>query len=209
MDDETPEKRYPPSVSKMSKTPSWVMLGFVLGALFVLVLPNRQEEPAPPPPVKQERAPIPQPPREPPPISRIEAVFDEWGKHAVWHDDTTEVALWDPLEARYSDYYEVRRIDGVLYFRSIPKLTRRIINRGKEFESSPLQFTETEEQFREWDERDRARRPLERMWEPPPPKPPQVPPQMPVMTPTPAPEAQRITPPPWETRPPVTNSTGR
>ncbi len=198
MDDEPPAKRYPPSVSKMSQTPSWVMLGFVLGALFVLALPDRK--PAPPPvesPREKARASTP-PPREPPPLSRIEGVFEEWGKLAGWSDDTTEVALWDPAEERYADYYEVRRINGVLYFRSIAKLTRRVIDRGSKLPASPLLFTETEEQFREWDERDRTQRPLERMWKPPAPKLPQVEPQNITPALPAAPEVQRIVPPPWE-----------
>lgn len=206
MDDEPPQKHYPPSVSKMSKTPSWVMLGFVLGALFVLALPKRR----PPEPALAPTKPVapatPAAPREPPPLSRIEAVFEEWGKHAVWHDDTTEVALWDPAEERYADYYEVRRINGVPYFRSIPKLTRRIIDRGKPFEGSPLQYTETEEQYREWDERDKARRPLERMWSPPPARLPKVEPERPALpTPT-APTAERFKPPPLEAGQPAPGS---
>ena len=41
---------------------------------------------------------------------------------------------------------EVRRIDDTLYFRSIQKLTRRIINHGKPLPSEcPLKFTETDE----------------------------------------------------------------
>lgn len=201
-DDNPPDKRYPPSVSKMSKTPSWVMLGFVLGALFVLALPERQAPAPSPAPAATPEAPKPEPVRPPPPLTRIEAVFDEWGKYAVWHDDTTEVALWDPTVERYADFYEIRRIQGVLYFRSIPQLTRRPIGRGGHLAGSPLLFTETEEQFQEWDERDRARRPLERMWEPPARKPPpKVELQAPPAVNVPPLEAQRLTP-KWEPPPP-------
>lgn len=198
-EDEPPQKSYPPSVSKMSKTPSWIMLGFVLGALFVLALPDRRPRPEMPAPARKPEPAAPAVPRDPPPLSRIEAVFEEWGKYAVWHEDTTEVALWDPAENRYSDFYEVRKVNGAPYFRSIPKLTRRAIDHGKPLEGSPLQFTETEEQYREWEERDRARRPLERIWKPPPTKPPLVqPPATPPITPAAAPQAERIKPPPWE-----------
>ncbi|MDO8544964.1 MAG: hypothetical protein Q7S40_31355 [Opitutaceae bacterium] len=189
-------------MSKMSKTPSWVMLGFVLGAMFVLALPERKAPPAPTEPPKAAEPAAAPVPRDPPPLSNIEAVFEVWGKHAVWHDDTTEVALWDPTEKRYADFYEVRRFSGTLYFRSIPNLTRRVIERGSKLADSPLLFTETEEQFREWDERDRERRPIERMWRPPPPKLPSVEPKAPA-TNMPAPEVQRIVPPPWETTKPV------
>jgi hypothetical protein len=165
MEDE-PEKTYPPSPARMSKTPSWIMLGFVIGALFVMALPDKEKEEPPPPrpaPVVQPKA---MPPRLPPPLSRIESVFAVWGRYAVWDDETTEVALWDPGEERFADYYEIRRIDGVLYFRSIPRLTRRIIARGKPMPESPLQFTESEEQYRAWEERDRRENPFERLWRP-------------------------------------------
>ena len=48
-------------------------------------------------------------PRQPQPISTIEAVFEEWGSHAIWVDDTTEVALWNSADRDFTDYYEVRR----------------------------------------------------------------------------------------------------
>lgn len=171
-------KRHPLPASKMSKTPSWVMLGFVLGAAFVLALPDWQKDESPPPqpvPARAAEPEPPAPPRTPPPLSRVEAVFEDWGRYAVWSDETTEIALWDPAEERFSDFYEVRRIEGVLYFRSIPRLTRRVIKPGRQLAGSPLLFTETEEQFRAWDERDRAQRPLERMWEPAAPAPAPVP----------------------------------
>ena len=94
-------------------------------------------------------------------------MFEKYGEGAVWSDNTTEVAMWDPTEERYADFYEVRKIDGKLYFRSIPQLTRRIIKRGKVEADSLLQFTETEEQFREWEQYGRTERPIEWMWKKP------------------------------------------
>src|SRR5690606_6774299 len=91
-----------------------------------------------------------------------EAVFAEWGEHAVWSDGVTEVALWSPADKAYSNFYEVRRVEGEYYFRSIPRLTRRIIARGKPQPESPLQFTEYEEQDLEWRTYGRAERPVER-----------------------------------------------
>lgn len=143
---------------KLSKTPSWVMLGFVLGALVVYAW-MRQPEPGPPP---EARRPVEEPgpaaPREPPRLTTVEAVFEVWGEHAVWSDNLTEIALWNPRERAFSDFYEVRRVGGKLYFRSLPALTRRIIRRGKELPESPLQFTETEQQYREWLEHGRTER---------------------------------------------------
>jgi hypothetical protein len=76
---------------KPSMAPSWVLLGFVIGAVFVWMLPR---SPAPsalslseaPPPVAVAKT--------PPQIAVIEAVFAVWGRFAVWDNDLTEVALW-------------------------------------------------------------------------------------------------------------------
>ncbi len=167
MDDQPPGKSYPLSASKMSKTPSWIMLGFLLGALFVLALPQRKTKAPPPVAILPGEPARPAVPREPAPLSRIEIIFEQYGEGAVWSDSTTEVAMWDPVEERYADLYEVRRMDGKLYFRSIPQLTRRVISRGKVPADSLLQFTETEEQYREWNEHGRTERPIERMWQKP------------------------------------------
>lgn len=161
---EEPQSNYPlaGATVKMSKTPSWVMLGFVLGALFVYAL-MRHDEPKTPSSVSVRiiDASKPAGPREATPLTTIEAVFAVWGEHAVWWGDTTEVALWNKQERKFADYYEVRRIAGIYYFRSIPELTRRIIRHGKELPDSPLQYTETEEQYREWVEFGRTERRVE------------------------------------------------
>lgn len=163
-DEPKPEKKsYPLSTSKMSKTPSWIMLGFLLGAVFVAALPPLRKKPAPETVALKAIEPgRPAAPREPGPLTTIEYVFAEWDKHAVWSDDVTEVAMWNIGEKAYSDFYEVRRIGGVFYFRTIPRLTRRVIARGKHLSESPLQFTESEEQYREWQTYGRSERPPER-----------------------------------------------
>ena len=161
MDDESnqPPSQYPLSGSgpKLSKTPSWVMLGFVLGALFIYAM-MRRDEPVAAVPVRFVEAPKAVPPRRPMLLTTIEAVFSVWGEHAKWTEDRTEVALWNKEERKFSDLYEVRRIAGGFYFRSIPELSRRIIRHGKELSGSPLQFTETEEEYREWLEHGRTER---------------------------------------------------
>ena len=149
MDDES-EHTYRSPRSKMSMTPSWVMLGFGLGAAFVLALPSWEKKPAPQPVELRLVPAAPRPPAAPPQLSTVEAVFERWGQHAVWDDDTTEVRLWDSVKEEFAECYEVRRVGGVLYFRTIPRLTRRVINHGKRLPDSPLQFTETEEQYQEW-----------------------------------------------------------
>jgi hypothetical protein len=131
----------------------------LLGALFVVTLPPlRKEEPLPPAP-QPTRPATPAAPAARPQISTIEAVFSAWGDNAVWDNNITEVALWNTDTAKFSDYYEVRRIDGNLYFRTIPKLTRRIVSHGKPLPvEAPLQFTESEAQYLEWLEHGRTER---------------------------------------------------
>jgi hypothetical protein len=176
-EEQPPRDEYPLTSArpKLSTTPSWVMLGFALGALFVYALmrPDPAAKPAPPPvAVRFVEAPTPTAPREPAPLTEIEAVFAMWGEHAVWSEDTTEVVYWNKRERAFTDYFEVRRSGGNYYFRSIPRLTRRIVMHGKEFPESPLQFTETEEQYQEWRQHGRTeRRPdrsLRPLIEPPP-----------------------------------------
>lgn len=141
MDDAENERPVPRS--RLSKTPSWLMLGFIFGALFVWSLPHEKPRSrvagADVPPVRLER----------PKLTEIEAVFADWGQRAVWQNDVTEVALWDTEKRSFSIFYEVIRNGESYYFRSIPKLTRPLLTHGVK-PNSPLQLTETEESRREW-----------------------------------------------------------
>lgn len=141
---ENAERERPVPPSKLSKTPSWITLGFILGALFVLSLPEEKSAataPAKPePPVVRLERPV---------LTEIEAVFVEWGHLAVWENDLTEVALWDAERKAYAQFYEVLRNGDTFYFRSIPRLTRPVLTHGVP-ENAPLQYTETEERRREW-----------------------------------------------------------
>ena len=139
-----PASTHLPSPSRLSKTPSWVTLGFVLGALFVWALP-RAELPGVRPAVKP--ATLVQLAR--PQATEIEAVFAQYGLQAVWENDVTEVALWDVDRRSYSLCYEVLRNGENVYFRSIPRLTRPVLTHGLHG-PSPLLFTETEAMRREW-----------------------------------------------------------
>ncbi|WP_148217959.1 hypothetical protein [Opitutus terrae] len=134
--------------SRLSKTPSWITLGFVLGVLFMLSLPHdAPKKPAAPPEPALVRL-------ERPKLTEVEAVFAEWGDRAVWEHDLTEVALWDTEKRSYTIFYEVLRREGQYYFRSIPRLTRPILERGTD-PQAPLLVTETEKTRREWIERGR------------------------------------------------------
>jgi hypothetical protein len=152
------KRRHPPSISKLSKTPSWVMLGFILGVLVVLLWPRRQEAPRPivvtaaPPTVVAPRS----------TLTTVEAVFAQWLDYAVWDNDVTQIVVWNPALNSFSDGFEVRRIDGAYYFRSISQITNRVIRHGKQPPPEcPLRFTETEEQYREWRNEGRFERPPE------------------------------------------------
>jgi hypothetical protein len=144
-------KNYPLSPAKMSKTPSWIMLGFVLGALFVVALRPRGKKAAGPvevrPPLELK---APRPARQPQPLTTIEAVFTEWVQYAVWYNDTSEVALWNSDFNDFADFFEVRRFEGIYYFRSIPRLTRRVFTPPNLPPNSPLHFTIPEEVYREF-----------------------------------------------------------
>ncbi len=210
MEDEpdAPPSNYPlaSSTAKMSKTPSWVMLGFLLGALFVYAM--MRPEPAAvssAAAIPIVAAPPPLEPREAMPLSTIEAVFEVWKEHVVWSNQTAEVALWNTKERAFSEFYEIRRIGDVHYFRSIPKLTRRVLTHGKELPDSPLQITETEEQYREWLEHGRTERRVERDLRPVRPTPPSgTPPRvMPDRTTSDGTTGARIAPPPPFTNPVV------
>jgi hypothetical protein len=171
MEDDEPksEKTYPLSTAKMSKTPSWIMLGFLLGAGFVVALPPLRKKAAPEPAAFKAIEPVRSAePREAPQLTTIEAVFTEWGKLAVWSDGVTEVAQWNSRDQAFTDFYEVRRIGSEFYFRTISQLTRRVIARGKPIPECPLQFTETEEQYQEWRQHGRTERSAERDLRPPP-----------------------------------------
>jgi hypothetical protein len=128
------------------------MLGFLFGVLFVLALPRREPPAAPaltladsPPPILHDTAPR---------LTTIEAVFEEWGQYAVWDKDVTEVVLLaDPFTKSDRECYEVLRVGGDYYFRSIPQLTRPVLTHGLPDDPKnpmPLEFTESAADRQQW-----------------------------------------------------------
>jgi hypothetical protein len=148
-DDVADETDAPVRPPKPSNAPSWAMLGFVFGALFMWALPGRETPPAP---TVTVTAATPAPSSSAPGPSRltlIEDVMAEWSRYAVWQNDLTEVALWNSEKKSFADCYEVLRSGEVFYVRSIPRLTRPLLTHGVP-EGSPLQFTEPQAQRDEW-----------------------------------------------------------
>jgi hypothetical protein len=80
-------------------------------------------------------------PRDAGSLAALEQTFQRWGGYAVWENDVAEFAAWDPRKKRHSDFIEVRRVDGRFYFRTIPQLTRPLIDHGAK-SVLPLAFTE-------------------------------------------------------------------
>jgi len=123
-----------PSREQLSKTPSWIMVGFVLGCLATITVErdlNEEKEEA------KAKLPVPAPVVRPEPavntITRIndkpslavvEALFSKSVDRAIWRGNTTEFEAWNQATGKFTDYFEVVRSDGLYYFRSIPNLTR-------------------------------------------------------------------------------------
>jgi len=135
--------------AELSKVPSWILLGFLIGAAFVFLL--RREylfdgDGAAPALVEPQPAVASLPPtsltvrKGDPSLSAIEAIWTAWGEHAVWIGELSEVALWNTQNLAFSDYVEVTRRGDFYFFRSIPKLTRPIVDRGLGIKA-PVQFT--------------------------------------------------------------------
>jgi hypothetical protein len=139
-----PSPSRPELPPKPSMAPSWVLLGFGIGVLFIWMLPP--SEPPAAAGLEPAAAPV---ARSAPQIAVIEAVFAEWGSAASWENDVTEVALWSSETGSYSQCFQVIRTGGMYFFRSIPRLTRPVLTRGVR-DNSPLQFTESEAQRAEW-----------------------------------------------------------
>jgi hypothetical protein len=145
-----PDESRPASRPKPSKIPSWIMLGFLLGAIFVWALPHPRESVArdPAPAAVVERpvlSSIPTHPR----LTDVEAVFEEWGnQYALWAGDTTYVCMWDSESKTYRDCFQViRRGDDLFFFRSISR-PRNLRARDGVPTGSPLEFLNPEPEVR-------------------------------------------------------------
>jgi hypothetical protein len=141
-----------PRAEQLSKTPSWIMLGFLLGGVFVFTVQHEffppSEPAAAPAPARPassssssaeyRAAPT---PAQRQPLYALEDIFETYKQHALWEYDTTEVAFFNPLTDSCTEYVEVLRVGEKFYFRTIPRLTRPVVDRGLG-PSAPIVFTE-------------------------------------------------------------------
>ncbi|MEO7414047.1 MAG: hypothetical protein ABIZ81_11900 [Opitutaceae bacterium] len=131
--DETP----PVSRPKPSKIPSWIMLGFILGAVFVWALPRPRPERSVTPPVTPV---IPAFAVETPPrLTDVETFFDVWRRFALWDGDTTYVCLWDSGTRTFRDCFQIIQRGDELFFRSVPR-PRNLRPRSDVPKDSPFEF---------------------------------------------------------------------
>ena len=145
MADAAPKPPHP----KLSKTPSWIMVGFIAGALFAYGVRQEVEKrdpvkvapPAPAAPAPVEPAHSSAALKDRASLTAIENIFTQYEGQAVWHNDLTEVALWNAETGKYSELFEVMRSGDYYYFRTIPHLTRAVVRQNTDA-SAPLRFTE-------------------------------------------------------------------
>lgn len=122
---------------KASKIPSWIMVGFVLGALSFYTVSDyfgSREKTPPPAPADPESATVPAPSPSPQPapapqppdtssknsplidnsrqmtLFAIDAIFRQWEVNAMWEYGTTQVVFWNPADEKYSTAVEVFRL---------------------------------------------------------------------------------------------------
>jgi hypothetical protein len=127
------------------------MVGFIIGAMFSYGVQRevaRRDEakafptqPVPTAPIKDEQPRSGAVLKDRASLTAIENIFAQYGEHAVWHNDITEVALWNAETNKFSEFFEVMRSGDVLYFRTIPHLTRAVI-KPNPTPDLPLRFTE-------------------------------------------------------------------
>lgn len=142
----TEETKTTPRPSELSKVPSWLLLGFVVGALFVGLLRRNylvktsalsEAETSPAVPLA---LPSPAVRSGEPSLSAVEAIWAVWGEKAVWVDDVTQISIWNTETLSFADHFEVTRRGDSAFFRSIPRLSRPVVDRGLGA-AAPIQFT--------------------------------------------------------------------
>ncbi len=133
---ETPAPK--PSPEKLSKAPSWMLIGFVAGILVAhsgIRYYDTHWKPIPAPPPEPVRPPTPEEKAERaaknrPDLWLVEALFEQRAPEAIWQDNLTEIILWNAATNDFKDGVEVLRRGEKFYYRSIDKLTRLPLDQG-------------------------------------------------------------------------------
>ncbi len=142
----------PTPKEKLSKAPSWIMVGFIVGCLAAYVaereIEKRSGDAAPPPATTAPAPAVRTPPPEAPVALRlsqneVDAIFTQNEGDAVWENDITEVVIFNSRTGKFSDMVEVMRSGPYYYYRPITKLTRPLITADAPGGTLIL-FTETE-----------------------------------------------------------------
>ncbi len=76
-------------------------------------------------------------------LKEAEQYFEQWGGYLIWENDLAEFAMWSAADRDYTQFFEVRHVNGSFAFRRLAKLTRPLIDHGTNVQC-PLAFTETE-----------------------------------------------------------------
>ena len=140
-----------PTRESLSKVPSWIMLGAVIGGILTVTVQRRwagETRPQTPPPatVAVEKPAPPELKSADTHISllKMEEIFRLHQEHAMFRHGFTEVAFWNEVTNEYSVYVEVLQSGDEFYFRNIPFLTRPLNDQVND-PRLPIRFTETEE----------------------------------------------------------------
>jgi hypothetical protein len=136
---------------KDSRIPVWMTVGFGLGIGFAAIF-LRSSEPVRPP-TSAPRSPegpglplraAPNLPADATTLGEVEFQFRTWGGYALWQNNLTQFALWNAQTDRHSDFYEVRRVNRIYYFRTLPRENWPLLDHG-EMARCPLWFAEPQE----------------------------------------------------------------
>lgn len=130
------------------------MVGFVLGCVTWATVHERFFPPAKPAVPTPEQTATTQPTPTPRPnasaktpalsLEVIDGLFNQYSNKAIWENDITEAAFWNPAESKYTDLMEIMRGNGGnFYFRPIPQLTRPLADYDVDARW-PVRFTEPE-----------------------------------------------------------------
>lgn len=138
----------PAQRQKLSPAPSWITLGFGLGALTVWALLRQPELPPAPEPVAAAATEAPAPRgnvatlADRPSFNVVAAMFEQNLPWAFWHEGRSQFALWNSVTGDYTDFFEAQRVGDDLFFRPLDRLTWWLID-GYGPEAGVIRFAET------------------------------------------------------------------